>query len=290
MIIPFDVSPEFNNGLSCLMSMANYIQYGGCNVLGKDGIKFWAPKNQIDEMLKKYPNDPRTWEEILSLPPGSLGDGDVIRCDLPANEEGVLVRGPRKGDPGTNEYYVESDYASNDLDKGGIFPQTKGNGKENAFECITENCPSDKVSYSSVNGENISEIYDDAAIDKQLDFFVKSYEEEIPSDEELPDFNPGSGNWEDYSDDEIRDLAAEWDEEEKYLKDHGLYEFEQDEGMLRIYDEDMENDVDAEIEEITEVETDTEIEETEDSIIITTTTTTTTTTYTAGEDDELVLF
>lgn len=82
------LSAHFQRGASYLISRANYHMYicdrpmiGRWNEALSRGELFVAPREEIDYLLKTYPNQPRVWEKALGLDPGSLGE-TPMRVDI----------------------------------------------------------------------------------------------------------------------------------------------------------------------------------------------------------------
>ncbi len=121
------VAAQFPNGGSCLMSKKNYDNFVANNpdaYLGRfshawndypgTNAIFMAPKEEIDQLLQEHPNDPRAWEEKLGLNPNSLGDGEVMRVDVP-NAANYSLNEPTSKTAGANGQYVPGGQTSGDI-------------------------------------------------------------------------------------------------------------------------------------------------------------------------------
>lgn len=106
------VSDNFSSGASYLISEANFDRFlaGGQKYLGRpdenaDCVLFVSPSNEISEMIDKYPNSPRKWEEKLGVESHSLSD-DVYRVNIDKPLD-YHLEAPQKNSPGVNEFYLD---------------------------------------------------------------------------------------------------------------------------------------------------------------------------------------
>lgn len=102
------VADDFNKyGGSYLLSSNNYEDYvQGHNFIGRPDGQFITPSNQIDDMLNKYPDNPREWERQLGLNEGSLGDEKIRRVDV-YNPQDYEPRLPTSDLSGANDKFLE---------------------------------------------------------------------------------------------------------------------------------------------------------------------------------------
>lgn len=271
MNIPFGLAPNFQSGCSFLMSKANFLKYQN-TYLGPDGYKFVVPTDELDDLLAKYPNDPRMWEEKLGLDYGSLGDGDVVRGDITGEGWDSHLVAPKKGMPGVNEKYKSHNYVET-----GEFPQTSG-GKSEAvlYKWKNDDCNYGLVKVNKEPGI-LTEADERAKMDDELNAFEKAAEQ--ASDEEIPDVNQTGQYTDEYTDEELKNLEKELDEELKVEAQNAAKEAKlQEEAESAL----MKRSSGSK----TETSQDTTVEETEEGTTVTKTTTVTTTTTTTTREVE----
>lgn len=88
MINNYDISSDYESGGSYLVSEAGYDRYiDGQENIGRDDGQFMIPKNQMDDMMQEYPDNPREWENQLGINEGSLGNDKIYRVDINSPEE-----------------------------------------------------------------------------------------------------------------------------------------------------------------------------------------------------------
>lgn len=110
------VSDNFSSGASYLISEANFDRFvaGGQKYLGRPDEKgdcylFVTPNNEITEMIDKYPDNPRKWEEELGLEEYSLSN-DVHKVDIDSPLDYKLTT-PEQNIPGANSFYVDTTHS-----------------------------------------------------------------------------------------------------------------------------------------------------------------------------------
>lgn len=103
-----NISNDFNQyGGSYLLSNDAYEDYvQGRDVIGRPDGQFMIPTNQMDELTKSYPNNPREWEKQLGLNEGSLGNERIRRVDV-YNPQDYNPRLPTSDLSGANNKFLE---------------------------------------------------------------------------------------------------------------------------------------------------------------------------------------
>lgn len=74
---------------------------------GNDGNSFWLPKKQADLIEKVANGDNHTFEHLLGMPEGYLGDHSLNRIDVPPeiiDRKGISI--PSGNEQGANEFWV----------------------------------------------------------------------------------------------------------------------------------------------------------------------------------------
>ena len=72
------VSDSFRNGGSYLISQENFDRYvAGRDTIGRPDGQFMVPKQQMDDLMARHPDDVRAWEQELGLQSGSLGTASL---------------------------------------------------------------------------------------------------------------------------------------------------------------------------------------------------------------------
>ena len=103
-----NVSSDFEQyGGSYLISEKNKARYiDGQDYIGRPDGQFITPSNQMDDMLNKYPDNPREWERQLGLNEGSLGNEKIRRVDVYTPQD-YEPRLPTSDLSGANEKFLE---------------------------------------------------------------------------------------------------------------------------------------------------------------------------------------
>ena len=102
------VSDNFRtHGGSYLLSNNAYEDYvQGKDMIGRPDGQFMIPSNQMDELVKNNPDNPREWEKQLGLEDGSLGNTKVRRVDV-YNPQDYEPRLPTSDLSGSNDKFLE---------------------------------------------------------------------------------------------------------------------------------------------------------------------------------------
>lgn len=207
MILKEGLSGNFwkSDYVSCLMSKANGIKYNWSEYLGRNGQKFVAPSNEIDQLLKdarikhipegvcdargkSYADTANGYLEYkLSLNSGDLGDGEIIRQDIPVDTFESL-RAPEKGDYGANLGFVERE-------PGGV-ARTGGH----VSEALGINGSGEDVSVTIMNAEEGKET--DPWLSNELTLGAG---EEVPGYEDDCSKWNHSDRWDHYSDGDLEE-------------------------------------------------------------------------------------
>lgn len=115
------ISSDFKNGASWLMSEENYYLYAyGQDIIGRPDGQFVAPNNQIDDLMNKYPNQPREWENALGLDKGSLGD-NPYRINVYEPEK-FNLRETNINMSGSNDKFIPGGKTTGGIDESVIEP------------------------------------------------------------------------------------------------------------------------------------------------------------------------
>ena len=105
---PNGITGDYSNGASYLMSRENYDRYYAGNpyeYLGRDNNLFVAPSGEMDQLLAEYGDNPRMLENKLGLGEGALGNGEIMRVDIP-NAKDYPMDPPGYTTPGSNDNYI----------------------------------------------------------------------------------------------------------------------------------------------------------------------------------------
>lgn len=116
------MSNDFENGGSWLLSEKNYDRYiRNQDFVGRIDGQFVAPSNQINDLLDKYPNNPREWEKALGLNKDSLGE-NPYRVDV-FEPHKFGLREPSSDMSGANDKFIPgAGKTSGGIDEGVINP------------------------------------------------------------------------------------------------------------------------------------------------------------------------
>lgn len=133
---------DFSQGVSFLCSKDNYERYiaNGPGFLGRGGIQFVAPSQEIDQVLRECNGDPRAIEQRLGLKDNSLGHAEIYRVDIPDPGK-YTMKLPTKETPGSNENYVPGGKTSGGVHEAVILdvPAPGNDPSETNVTCIPMN-------------------------------------------------------------------------------------------------------------------------------------------------------
>lgn len=156
------ISDDFNkHGGSYLLSNNAYEDYvQGWDAIGRPDGQFMIPSNQMDDLLKNHPNDPREWERQLGLDENSLGNSNIHRVDVykPQDYEPRL---PTSDLSGANDKFISGGKTPGGQDECVInqFPNPEQNsnvGKISNVDCNLENNNSNITSKNAnISSKNV---------------------------------------------------------------------------------------------------------------------------------------
>ena len=111
------VSDSFRNGGSYLISQENFDRYiAGRDTIGRPDGQFMVPKQQMDDLMARHPDDVRAWEQELGLQSGSLGQ-HPYRVDVYDPTQHNL-RTPDASLSGANDQFTGTGKTTGGLDEG----------------------------------------------------------------------------------------------------------------------------------------------------------------------------